>query len=296
VIDFSNLSIHQATARLTQNTDRTDAQALVLHVCASAGAGRAWLIAHSTDVLTAEQAQALAIATQRRMAGEPVAYITGQRGFYGLELSVDARVLDPRPDTETLVDWALGLNLPAQVRALDLGTGSGAIALALASQRPAWQVVATDASPDALNVAMANAQHLGLKLGLQLGLQLGLSVSFQHGDWYAALPPDQAFFDLIVSNPPYIADGDPHLAALKHEPALALTSGNDGLNAIREIIGGAPSWLKPAGWLGLEHGHDQAEAVRQLLQRHGFSNVGSAKDLGGNDRVSFGQWQNGAAN
>jgi release factor glutamine methyltransferase len=185
-------------------------------------------------------------------------------------------VLDPRPDTETLVEWALEL-LPdsAPHRVLDLGTGSGAVALAVQHQRPACAVTAVDASADALAVASANAQRLDLRMHCVLS------------DWMDAVPGP---FELIVSNPPYVADGDPHLAALTHEPLSALTSGADGLDDIRHIIAQAPSRLTPGGWLLLEHGWDQATPVQALLREAGFVQVQSRKDLAGMDRCTGGQW------
>ena len=260
----------------TLGLPRIDAQMLLLHVLGRAGADRAWLLAHDTDAIEpAAHAQFIALC-QRRAAGEPVAYLTGRKEFYGLALQVDARVLDPRPDTETLVDWALHViaQLPSP-RIADLGTGSGAIALALQSQRPTAQVLAVDASEGALAVAQANAQRLGLP------------VRFQHGNWLAGV---QGPFDAIVSNPPYIAAHDPHLAALTHEPLQALASGADGLDDLRTLIAQAPARLAPGGWLLLEHGHDQATAVRALLQAQGFIKVQSRDDLAGIARCSGGQW------
>ena len=260
----------------TLGLPRIDAQMLLLHVLGRAGADRAWLLAHDTDAVEpAAHTQFIALC-QRRAAGEPVAYLTGRKEFYGLALQVDARVLDPRPDTETLVDWALHViaQLPSP-RIADLGTGSGAIALALQSQRPTAQVLAVDASEGALAVAQANAQRLGLP------------VRFQHGNWLAGV---QGPFDAIVSNPPYIAAHDPHLAALTHEPLQALASGADGLDDLRTLIAQAPARLAPGGWLLLEHGHDQASAVRALLQAQGFIKVQSRDDLAGIARCSGGQW------
>jgi release factor glutamine methyltransferase len=189
---------------------------------------------------------------------------------------VSPGVLVPRPDTETLVDWALSLmpdKLPCRV--LDLGTGSGAIALALQHQRPQAEVTAVDASQDALAVARANAR------------QLGLSVHFEHGSWFEPVASQR--FDLIVSNPPYIADGDHHLAALRFEPLSALTSGPDGLDDLRQIVAEAPAHLAPGGWLLLEHGFDQHEAVQALLRSAGFAEVSTRHDLGGQPRCTGGR-------
>lgn len=256
--------------------ERIDAQLLLLHILNRADAGRAWLLAHDTDTLApSEQARFIALC-QRRAAGEPVAYLRGSKEFYGLQLQVDARVLDPRPDTETLVDWALQLLAPLPApRVLDLGTGSGAIALALQHQRPDAQVSAVDASADALAVAQANAARLGLP------------VQFARGNWLRGVAGQ---FDVIVSNPPYIAAADPHLAALRHEPLQALASGADGLDDIRTIVAQAPTHLQPGGWLLLEHGWDQAEAVQALLRAAGGEQVQSRKDLAGIVRCSGAQW------
>ena len=267
----------------TLGLERIDAQLLLLHVLARPDAGRAWLLAHDTDALDAAAHARFIALCQRRAAGEPVAYLTGHQEFYGLPLQVDARVLDPRPDTETLVDWALQViaALPAPTatsappRIVDLGTGSGAIALALQHHCPHAEVLAVDASADALAVAQANATRLGLP------------VRFEQGNWLAGVV---GVFDAIVSNPPYIASADPHLAALTHEPLQALASGADGLEAIRTIVAQAPAHLRPGGWLLLEHGHDQAPAVHALLTRRGFSGVQSRNDLAGIARCSGGQW------
>ena len=253
---------------------RVDAQMLLLHGLQRPLHERAWLLAHDGDALTTEQEATWQNALQRRLQGEPVAYITGRKDFFGLTLAVDARVLDPRPDTEILVEWALELLPTASehtLRVLDLGTGSGAVALALQHQRPAAQVTAVDASADALAVALANTQ------GLNLPVQCVLS------HWMDAVPGP---FELIVSNPPYVAEGDPHLAALTHEPLSALTSGADGLDDIRQIIAQAPSRLAPGGWLLLEHGWDQAVAVQALLSTAGFVQVQSRRDLGGIERCT----------
>ena len=255
---------------------RIDAQLLLLHALGRPDAGRAWLLAHDTDAMDeAAHTQFIALC-QRRAAGEPVAYLTGRKEFYGLPLQVDARVLDPRPDTETLVDWALEVIAPlTSPRVVDLGTGSGAIALALQSQRADAQVLAVDASADALAVAQAN------------GKRLGLPVRFQAANWLAGV---EGMFDAIVSNPPYIASADPHLAALTHEPLQALASGSDGLDDIRTIVAQAPNHLRAGGWLLLEHGYDQAEAVQALLQAQGFRQVQSRADLAGIARCTGGCW------
>lgn len=253
---------------------RLEAQLLHLHALGRDPHDRAWLLAHDSDHMPSAVAKQLEIWLQRRMSGEPIAYITGFKAFYGLNLQVDARVLDPRPDTETLVDWALE-RLPAEspLRVLDLGTGSGAVALALQSERPTCHVTAVDASANALVVAQANAQRLKLP------------VYFMESHWMDRVPGP---FELIVSNPPYVADGDPHLAALTHEPLSALTSGPDGLDDIRQIIAQTPSRLAPGGWLLLEHGWDQAQAVQTLLRQAGFEQVQSRQDLAGTDRCTGG--------
>ena len=261
--------------------ERLDAQLLVLHALGRASSERAWLLAHGEDALP-EGAQArLQALAARRAGGEPLAYITGIKEFYGLRLAVDARVLDPRSDTETLVDWALECMdawIPATSTMppalIDLGTGSGAIALALKHSRAQWQVHALDFSADALEVARANAE------------QLALDVQFQQSSWLAGL---EGRFAVIVSNPPYIAAQDGHLAALTHEPLQALASGADGLDDIRTIILQAPAHLQSGGWLLLEHGYDQAEAVRALLHSTGFTQVQSRRDLAGIARCSGGQ-------
>ncbi|MGP1630280.1 MAG: peptide chain release factor N(5)-glutamine methyltransferase [Giesbergeria sp.] len=255
---------------------RIDAQLLLLHLLGREDVGRAWLIAHGDEALEPAQATHFADLCLRRVAGEPVAYLTGHKPFHGLDLHIDKRVLDPRPDTETLVDWALELlaDQPAP-RVLDLGTGSGAIALAIAHARPNAKVCAVDASADALDVARANAKRLRLPVGFTLS------------DWFAHV---DGSYQLIVSNPPYIAEADPHLPALRHEPLSALVAGEDGLRDLRSIIDAAPQHLSPGGWLLLEHGWDQAETVQHLLRSAGFAHTQTRNDLAGIGRCSGGQW------
>ena len=275
------LTITQALMQAqSRGLDRLDAQLLMLHALARAAHDRAWLLAHDGNFMTPAELATFETAAQRRASGEPVAYITGHKEFFGLDVQVDARVLVPRPDTETLVEWALdvlaAMDAPG-LAALDLGTGSGAIALALKHTRPALTVHATDASPAALLVAQANAQRLKL------------DVTFSQGSWLAALPEAGQRFHVIASNPPYIASLDAHLAALTHEPLQALASGHDGLADIRTIIAQARDHLHPGGWLLLEHGYDQAMAVRQLLLKAGFEAVQSRQDLSGIERCSGGR-------
>ena len=267
---------HAMDQALRLGLARIDTQMLLLHALDRAPHDRAWLIAHDGDTLPAQAQATWAALLQRRLRGEPVAYLTGAKAFYGLDLRVDARVLDPRPDTETLVDWALELLRPLRApRIADLGTGSGAIALALQSQRPDAHLTAIDASEEALAVATANARRLGLPVHLR------------RGHW---LDGTRETYDLIVSNPPYIAEDDPHLHALTHEPRMALASGADGLDAIRAIVAQAPAHLRPGGWLLLEHGWDQAPAVCALLQDAGFAAVQTRKDLAGIERCTGGRW------
>ena len=257
---------------------RLEAQMLVLHACDRSTQDRAWLISHDDQPLTQDQQHRLRQDAQRRLQGEPMAYIVGHKDFHALRLKVDARVLDPRDDTETLVDWALELPCAeVGLDVLDLGTGSGAIALALAHARPAWRVTGSDASAPALEVARANGQSLHL------------NVRWVQGSWLNPFAGER--FDLIVSNPPYIRQGDPHLSALGHEPPSALSSGADGLDDIKKIVTGSGDHLNPGGWLLLEHGHDQAEAVRQLLQSAGFQAVATRRDLAGIERCTGGLWR-----
>jgi release factor glutamine methyltransferase len=260
-----------ALARAT-GVDRLDAQLILAHVLAQT---RSWVIAHDDAPLAAPQDDAVRAAFARRAAGEPLAYLLGEKEFHGLALRVDANVLVPRPDTEVLVKWALELLADVKTaRVVDLGTGSGAIALAVKNGCPAATVLATDTSPAALDVARANARRLALDL------------AFAPGSWWAAVAGQ--CFDLVLSNPPYIAGGDPHLAALRHEPTLALTPGGDGLDALREIVAGAAPHMVPGAWLLLEHGYDQADAVHELLHAHGFRGIATRRDLGDQARCTGG--------
>lgn len=228
---------------------------------------------------TLDEAQRARYAQQlaRREQGEPIAYLLGTQGFWTLDLQVSPAVLIPRPDTELLVEWALAV-LPASLAAevADLGTGSGAIALAIARERPNARVLATDLSPAALEVAEGNAQRNGIA-----------KLRFAQGSWFEPLAGER--FDLIVSNPPYIAAGDPHLPALRHEPLSALSDGADGLSCLREIVSGAREHLRAGGWLLVEHGYDQGAAVRELFAQAGYADVQTRRDLGGNERATGGR-------
>ena len=277
-------NVDQALAHAQQlGLDRLDAHWLLAHLLQTP---RTWLIAHGDAPLPEPIAQAFADACQRRANGEPLAYLLGEQEFHGLRLRVTPDVLVPRPDTETLVDWALAL-LPTLLptlcnrlpQVLDLGTGSGAIALAVAHRHRAAHVSATDISPAALAVAQGNAQ------------QLGLALEWACGSWWQAVDNDDPGrrFDLVLCNPPYIAGDDVHLAALRHEPLAALTPGGDGLGALMQIIDGASAHLLPGGWLLLEHGWDQAPAVTAALLAAGFQSISSRHDIAGRPRCTGGQ-------
>lgn len=245
-------------------------------VCHALGISRTALITQSERVLNDVEAARISTLLQRRHAGEPVAYIVGQREFFGLDFETTPAVLIPRPDTELLVELAL-VRLPPRGRVLDMGTGSGAIAVSIAHSRPDASVTALDVSQEALAVASRNAQRNSA------------AVRFLHSDWYGAVQDE--LFDLIVSNPPYIADGDRHLSEgdLRFEPSGALTDFADGLSALRIIISGAPARLAPGSWLLMEHGYDQSAAVRELLLSSGYTDVQSWQDLAGIERVSGGR-------
>jgi len=265
-----------AARRLSGGEARAEAELLLAHAL---GRSRAWLFAWPEHVPDASQVAQFGRFVDARQRGEPVAYLIGHRGFWTFDLAVSPAVLIPRPETELLVELALArLPVDAPSRVADLGTGSGAIALALANERPRASVFATDASADALAVARANAGQLGL-----------CNVEFAQGDWCAALGGRR--FDVIVANPPYIADSDVHLAEgdLRFEPPAALSSGADGLDAIRTIVEQVPAHLVDGGWLLLEHGWNQAEAVRSLLESHGFGDIASARDAAHHERVTVGR-------
>lgn len=281
--DSIRQALQEATATLASSASaRLDAEVLLAWVL---GKDRSFLFSRPETGLSDQQSQAYAALVARRAAGEPVAYLTGSRGFWTLDLTVTSAVLIPRPETELLVELALdlGRNIADRyphrpVTVADLGTGSGAIALALASEQPHWQVYATDRSARALQVARDNAA----------GLQLA-HVHFACGDWCEALPAGVRF-DMIVSNPPYIAGDDPHLQQgdLRFEPRSALVADRRGLGDLQEICRQARSWLCDSGYLLLEHGHEQGHEVRALLASRGFDDVRSERDLAGHERVTLG--------
>jgi release factor glutamine methyltransferase len=263
------------------NEAKLEAQLLLQHTLK---VNRAWLIAHEDENLTPEKLAEFNTLVERRAKGEPIAYILGEREFYGLNFIVTPDTLIPRADTETLVDAAL-VKISAtkikpndEVRILDLGTGSGAIALTIAKHRPQAQVTAVDASVAALAVAQINAKHLKIS-----------NVRFLLSNWFMAL--DDERFDVIVSNPPYIEQNDVHLSQgdLRFEPLCALESGQDGLDDIRTITDDCLFHLKPQGWLMLEHGYNQAQAVADLMAQAGLLNIETIKDFGGNERVTIGK-------
>ena len=254
---------------------RREAQILLGHAL---GASRAWLAAHANEAADVSAAADFRDLVRRRRAGEPVAYLVGKREFYGLDFRITPDVLIPRADTETLIDTALEkLTQPARQDVLDLGTGSGCVAISIAHERSGARVRAVDISPAALNVARDNA------------VAIGVDVEFLEGSWFEPLAGCR--FDLIVSNPPYVAAADLHLRQgdLRFEPATALASGKDGLTAIRIIVAGAPAHLRAGGWLLFEHGYDQAGVCRDLLDNAGFGEVFSRADIAGLPRVTGGR-------
>lgn len=269
--------LQQATSVLQEISDTADIEA---RLCCQQvlGVELGFLYSRPDHVISTEQQQALDNILQRRLQQEPLAYILGSWCFWDLELDVDESTLIPRADTERLIEQILALELPQKAQVLDLGTGTGAIALTLAKQRPQWQLLAADYLAEAVALARRNAERLAIN-----------NCRVIQSDWFSEVP--QQPFDLIVSNPPYIAADDPHLASLKFEPKSALIAEDNGLADIRHICQQAPAYLATNGWLWLEHGHDQAEAVKQILQDVGFTKVSSHKDYGDNWRISGGFWQ-----
>jgi release factor glutamine methyltransferase len=242
---------------------------------------RAWLAAHGEAPMSAHDAKAFDALARRRRDGEPVAYLIGRREFYGLELEITSDVLIPRPETELLVELALArIDADEHTDVLDLGSGSGAIALAIASERPHSTVLGVDVSAAAVALALRNATRLSLG-----------NVTFIESDWFATVPKKP--YDAIVANPPYVAAGDGHLneGDLRFEPPDALVAGTDGLTAIRAIVAGAAFYLLPRGWLLIEHGYDQADAVQKMFRDAQFSNVQSRRDLAGIPRIALGRMQ-----
>ena len=269
-------ALRAGAAGLPGEEARSDAELLLAHALAKP---RAWLYAHGGDLLEPEAAARFDALLEARRRGEPVAYLLGRREFWSLDLEVGPAVLVPRPETELLVELALErVPAAAPARVLDLGTGSGAIALAIARERPRAQVTAVDASAPALALAQRNAARLGLA-----------NLRFLRSDWFSALAGER--FELLVSNPPYLADDDPHLREgdLRFEPAMALSCGPRGDEALQAIAGAAPAHLAEGGWLLFEHGLAQGEAARALLAKNGFEEVHSWRDLEGRERVSGGR-------
>ncbi|MFT6540067.1 MAG: release factor glutamine methyltransferase [Thalassolituus sp.] len=269
--------IKQAQACLLDSgsdSHRLDAELLIMHVLQ---VNRAWLFTWPEKELSPDQTSQLVELLQRRAQGEPIAYLTGVREFWSLPLKVAPSTLIPRPDTETLIEWALSLTMPEHTRAVDLGTGTGAIALALASEHPTWQVSAVEFNSEAVELARENAERLGL------------AVKVEQGSWFE---PFQGTYDLIVSNPPYIDPNDHHLdeGDVRFEPRSALVANNGGMSDLEHIIATAPQYLNANAWLLLEHGYDQADAVCDCLRQHGFVDVENRRDLGDQPRISGGRW------
>lgn len=264
--------LSQARLRIGGEDAAREAALLLAHVTGlSTTRFRGW----PEQRIEASQCRAFEALVTRRTAGEPVAHLIGEQGFWSLDLAVNRHTLIPRPDTECLVETALALRLPERARVLDLGTGTGAIALALASERPQWRIEACDSVPAAVDLARQNARRLALPIRVQ------------RSHWFAQMPPQR--YDLLISNPPYIAEDDHHLGEgdVRYEPASALVAGVDGLDAIRLLVADAPAWLAQRGWLVLEHGHDQGEAVRGLLRQRGFDKVQTRQDYAGRERLSL---------
>ncbi|MCD9457454.1 peptide chain release factor N(5)-glutamine methyltransferase [Marinibactrum halimedae] len=273
-----NIRSAMALAKTLEGSDspRLDIELLLSYVLQQ---NRTYLMTYPEQALTAAQQTAFLSLLQRRQLGEPVAYLLGEQGFWSLMLQVSPATLIPRPETELLVELALSLLLPESLRALDLGTGTGAIALALASERCDWQVIATDVQVEAVELAERNRASLSLN-----------NVEVRQSRWFDRIP--ESNFHLIVSNPPYIDDQDPHLSEgdVRFEPRSALVAHDGGLADLSEIVTQAPAHLADGGWLLLEHGYDQGEAVRQLLAQSDFTEIKTHQDLNGCDRVTLGCW------
>lgn len=274
-------ALHLAAGQFSSDSAMLDAQLLLAHVL---NKRRTWLYTWPEQVLSLEQLQAFNELSNRRLQGEPVAYLTGHRQFWSMDLAVGPGVLIPRPETELLVELALALGKDRVGPVADLGTGSGAIALALAAERPDWQLMATELSDAALALAASNLRNSGLP-----------NVTLLQGSWCQPLPPQQ--FQLIISNPPYLAEDDPHLALgdVRFEPRSALVAADKGLADIEVIADSARKHLAEGGILLLEHGWQQGEAVRSILQAHGYANIATHQDHGARDRVTVGYWRTGSA-
>lgn len=274
-------ALKTASVQLAATSDSADIDARVL-LCHVLQCGHTHLIARPETLLSPHQQQQYQHLVQQRSTGQPVAYLTGHKGFWTLDLAVSAATLIPRPETETLIEFVIQNFKTETLKLLDLGTGSGAIALAIASERPHWHITATDVSTAAIDVARKNAERHGLT-----------HIDFRLGDWFESLEsrPTDERFDIIISNPPYIAESDPHLSQgdVCFEPQLALQSGPTGLNAIQHLIDNSKHYLKNHSWLVLEHGYDQKQAVRQRLTQVGFGDIRQHNDLAGNPRMSAGK-------
>ncbi|WP_281645705.1 peptide chain release factor N(5)-glutamine methyltransferase [Parendozoicomonas sp. Alg238-R29] len=272
---IDNLLTRASELALVSDTARLDIELLTCHVL---GKSRSFLFSYPEYELTSEQALQFEEFFQKRLQGHPIAHLTGTREFWSLELQVEPSTLIPRPDTECLIEHALELFSHKPLKALDLGTGTGAIALALAKERPGWAVYGCDRVPEAVALARKNAAHNKLA-----------RVQFFESNWFAQL--QEQTFDLIVSNPPYIVDNDPHLQQgdVRFEPLSALTSGADGLDDIRHISSRSPQWLNDNGWLMMEHGYHQGKQVRNILSDNGFTNIRTMQDLAGHDRITAGK-------
>jgi len=266
----------RSAADLPSDSARRDSEILLGHCL---GKSRAWLYTWPENVVAPACAQRFSELLAQRRAGMPVAYLIGEREFWSLSLAVNSATLIPRPETETLVAWVLELALPGDAKVLDLGTGSGAIALAVAAEKPLWQVTALDSSADALQVARANADRLGLQ-----------RVNLLQSSWYQGVAGQR--FDALLANPPYIDGDDPHLTRddVRFEPRSALVAAERGLADLQQLVAGAPAHLCSGGWLLLEHGFEQAAAVRQMLAAADFDNISTRRDVAGLERITGGHW------